>query len=52
MVGLVLLVQDATDRFDTWAYAWTLVVLVGAGIGRWLVGVVRGRVTWPPAAAG
>jgi hypothetical protein len=43
MVGLVLLVQNATDRFDTWAYAWTLVFLVGAGFGRWLVGVVRGR---------
>jgi hypothetical protein len=43
MAGLVLLVQDATDRFDTWAYAWTLVVLVGAGMGRWLVGIVRGR---------
>jgi hypothetical protein len=43
MVGLVLLVQNATDRFDTWAYAWTLVFLVGAGFGRWLVGTVRGR---------
>jgi hypothetical protein len=43
MAGLVLLVQNATDRFETWAYAWTLVVLVGPGIGRWLVGVVRGR---------
>jgi hypothetical protein len=43
MAGLVLLVQNATDRFDTWAYAWTLVFLVGAGIGRWLLGVVRGR---------
>jgi hypothetical protein len=43
MAGLVLLVQNATDRFDTWAYAWTLVFLVGAGIARWLVGVVRGR---------
>jgi hypothetical protein len=43
MAGLVLLVQNATDQFDTWAYAWTLVVLVGPGIGRWLVGVVRGR---------
>jgi hypothetical protein len=41
--GLVLGVQDATDRFGTWAYAWTLVVLVGPGLGRWLVGVVRGR---------
>jgi hypothetical protein len=43
MAGLVLGVQNATDRFDTWAYAWPLVVLVGPGIGRWLVGVVRGR---------
>jgi hypothetical protein len=43
MVGLVLLVQNATDRFETWAYAWTLVVLVGPGIGRWLAGAVRGR---------
>jgi hypothetical protein len=41
--GLVLLVQNATDRFDTWAYAWTLVLVVGPGLGRWLVGVVRGR---------
>jgi hypothetical protein len=39
--GLVLGVQNATDRFETWAYAWTLVFLVGPGIGRWLVGVVR-----------
>ena len=42
MVGLVLLVQNTTDRFETWAYAWTLLV-VGVGIGRWLVGVTRGR---------
>src|SRR4030095_12445017 len=41
--GLVLLVQTATDRSDTWAYAWTLVLWVGPGLGRWLVGVVRGR---------
>jgi hypothetical protein len=43
MAGLVLLVQNATDQFDTWAYAWTLVFLVGAGSGRWLVGTMRGR---------
>ena len=42
MVGLVLGVQQATDRFETWAYAWTLLV-VGAGIGRWLAGTTRGR---------
>jgi hypothetical protein len=43
MAGVVLGVQNATDRFETWAYAWTLVVLAGPGVGRWLVGVVRGR---------
>jgi hypothetical protein len=43
MAGVVLLAQNATDRFNTWAYAWMLVVLVGAGIGRWLLGVVRGH---------
>jgi hypothetical protein len=43
MAGLVLLVQNATDRFETWAYAWALVLLAGAGIGRLLVGMVRGR---------
>jgi hypothetical protein len=43
IAGLVLLVQNATDQFDTWAYAWTLVFLVGAGSGRWLVGTMRGR---------
>jgi hypothetical protein len=43
MAGLVLLVQNATDRFETWAYAWTLVLLVGSGFGRWLLGAVRGR---------
>jgi hypothetical protein len=39
----VLLVQNATDRFETWAYAWALVLLGGIGVGRLLVGVVRGR---------
>ena len=43
MAGVVLAVQNATDRFETWAYAWTLVLVVGVGLGRWLVGVVRGR---------
>jgi hypothetical protein len=33
MVGLILLYQSAFDRYQTWAYAWTLlVVAAGAGI--------------------
>jgi hypothetical protein len=37
MAGLVLLVQNATDRFETWAYAWTLCCwpVVGSGGGCW-----------------
>jgi hypothetical protein len=52
MAGLVLLVQNATDQFDTWAYAWTLVFLVGAGSGRWLVGTMRGRRELAASGAG
>ena len=52
MAGLVLLVQNATDRFDTWAYAWALVVVAGAGTGRWLVGARAAAGTWRPAAGG
>ena len=42
--GLVLGVQNATGRFDTWAYAWTLVLVVGPGIGRWIWRVERRQV--------
>src|SRR4029453_5222932 len=43
-------VQNATDRFETWAYAWTLVFLAGPGIGRWLLGWCATAATWPPVA--
>jgi hypothetical protein len=33
MIGLVLLYQNATDRFESWAYAWALVGPGGSGIG-------------------
>lgn len=38
--GLVLLVQNTFDLFATWAYAWTLVALVGIGVGLLLQGAV------------
>ncbi|HLA65846.1 MAG TPA: hypothetical protein VK600_04605 [Candidatus Saccharimonadales bacterium] len=38
MVGLVLLYQNATDRFESWAYAWALVGPGGTGIGKLLYG--------------
>ncbi|HEX3219275.1 MAG TPA: hypothetical protein VHU77_04520 [Candidatus Limnocylindria bacterium] len=39
MVGLVLLYQNATDRYESWAYAWALVGPGGSGIGMLLYGV-------------
>jgi hypothetical protein len=37
MVGLILLVQNTLGRYETWSYAWTLIVL-SVGIGRLLMG--------------
>ena len=37
MVGLILFIQNATNRFETWSYAWGLVV-AAVGIGTWLYG--------------
>lgn len=42
MVGLVLLYQNATDRFESWAYAWALVGPGGSGLGMLLYGTRSG----------
>ena len=42
MVGLVLLYQNATGRFESWAYAWALVGPGGSGIGMLLYGTRSG----------
>jgi protein-S-isoprenylcysteine O-methyltransferase Ste14 len=42
IVGLVLLYQNATDRFETWAYAWPLVGPGGSGVGMLLYGTRSG----------
>jgi hypothetical protein len=42
IVGLVLLYQNATDRFESWAYAWALVGPGGTGIGKLLYGTRSG----------
>jgi hypothetical protein len=39
IVGLVLLYQNATDHFESWAYAWALVGPGGSGLGMLLYGV-------------
>ena len=42
-VGLVLAVQNATDLWETWAYAWALVGPGGSGLGLTLYGLLRNR---------
>jgi hypothetical protein len=41
MVGLVLFVQNATDLYATWAYAWALIGPFGSGLGMVLHGTVH-----------
>jgi len=43
MVGIVLAVQNATDLWATWAYAWALVAPGGVGIGLIVYGLVTGQ---------
>jgi hypothetical protein len=43
MVGLVLLYQNATDRWESWAYAWALVGPGGSGLGMLLYGARAGN---------
>lgn len=42
MVGLILLVQEATGRFETWSYAWGL-VMAAVGIGVFLHASIEDR---------
>ncbi len=41
--GLILLFQDATDHFESWAYAWALVVPGAIGLGMILYGLTAHR---------
>ena len=41
--GLILLVQDATDHYESWAYAWTLIFPGAIGLGMILDGVTARR---------
>jgi hypothetical protein len=42
VVGLVLLYQNATDHWESWAYAWALVGPGGSGLGMLLYGARNG----------
>jgi hypothetical protein len=41
--GLILLFQSASDHFESWAYAWALVVPGAIGLGMILYGLTAGR---------
>jgi len=41
--GLILLYQNATDHFESWAYAWALVFPGAIGTGMILYGLVAAR---------
>ena len=43
MTGLVLAFQNATDTFQTWAYAWALVAPGGVGVGLVVYGLLAGE---------
>ncbi len=42
MTGFVLLYQQLTGAWATWAYAWALVAPGGVGLGMWLSGLAQG----------
>jgi len=43
MTGLVLAFQNATDSYQTWAYAWALVAPGGVGVGLVIYGLLAGE---------
>src|SRR6202165_830602 len=43
LTGLLLLFQDATDHYESWAYAWALVVPGAIGLGMILYGLTASR---------
>lgn len=43
MIGMVLLVQNITDLWASWSYAWALIAPTGPGIALWLLGSIKDR---------
>ena len=43
IVGLILLYQNTTDHWESWAYAWTLIAPGGSGVGTVLYGLRTGN---------
>src|ERR1700687_5767765 len=43
VTGLILLYQNATDHFESWAYAWVLIFPGAVGLGMILYGLTANR---------
>lgn len=43
VVGLILLFQQTTDQWATWAYVWALVAPTSIGLGLVLYGTIKGH---------
>ena len=43
MIGLLLLYQNTTNHWESWAYGWALVAPTSIGLGQMLHGRVKGR---------
>jgi hypothetical protein len=43
VTGLILLYQNSTDHFESWAYAWALLFPGAIGVGMILYGLTAGR---------
>jgi hypothetical protein len=43
MTGTLLLYQNTFDHFQSWAYAWALVVPTSIGLGQIIYGSIKGR---------
>ena len=46
VAGLLLLFQNTTGLWATWAYAWALIAPTSVGLGLMLYGSLKGRADW------
>ncbi len=44
--GLILLYQNLTNHWESWAYAWALIAPTSTGASQWIFGILRKRADW------